>query len=81
MTTEWILVLIGLIGILSGIIGQAIFWGVFKGAIEAKVKSVEGGILKLEKNSTDTWKTINEHGQRIATIESACGLNHRSRRQ
>ena len=40
-TTAWIIALTGVVGILSGLIGQALYWGIFKGSIEARTQAAE----------------------------------------
>jgi hypothetical protein len=74
--TAWIVALTGVVGILSGLIGQALYWGIFKGAIEARTAATENNVIELKQSRSEMWTEINAHGERLAKIESACDLNH-----
>ena len=74
--TAWIIALTGVVGILSGLIGQALYWGIFKGSIEARTGAIEKGVLELKQSRSEMWTEINAHGERLATIETACRINH-----
>ena len=73
---EWIVAVTGIVGILSGLIGQALYWGIFKGSIEARTGAIEKGVLELKQSRSEMWTEINAHGERLATIETACRINH-----
>ena len=73
---EWIVAVTGIVGILSGLIGQALYWGIFKGAIEARTAATEKNIVELKQSRSEMWTEINAHGERLATIETACRINH-----
>ena len=69
-TTAWIIALTGVVGILSGLIGQALYWGIFKGSIEARTQAAEGQIKELDTSRKEMWTAINNHGERLATLEA-----------
>jgi hypothetical protein len=75
-TTAWIVALTGVVGILSGLIGQALYWGIFKGSIEARTLATEQNIVELKASRSEMWTEINAHGERMATIEAAFRINH-----
>jgi hypothetical protein len=74
-TTAWIVALTGVVGILSGLIGQALYWGIFKGSIEARTLATENNVTELKTSRSEMWTEINAHGERLATIEAACRIN------
>jgi hypothetical protein len=74
-TTAWIVALTGVVGILSGLIGQALYWGIFKGSIEARTLATEGQVTELKQSRSEMWTEINAHGERLATVEAALNIN------
>ena len=74
--TAWIIALTGVVGILSGLIGQALYWGIFKGAIEARTAATEKNIVELKQSRSEMWTEINAHGERLTAVETACRINH-----
>lgn len=80
-TTAWIVALTGVVGILSGLIGQALYWGIFKGSIEARTLATEQNVTELKTSRSEMWTEINAHGERMTAIETACHLNHPHRLQ
>ena len=73
-TTAWIVALTGVVGILSGLIGQALYWGIFKGSIEARTAAAERNIVELKASRSEMWTDINVHGERLATVEAALNI-------
>lgn len=80
--------MIGLLGILSGLVGQAMFWGIFKGSVVERLKAHESVINELrertdndvktlEETDRSQWNKLDEHGQRIAVVEAQCKIRHR----
>lgn len=73
---EWALVAIGIFGIFSGLIGQALYWGYFKGKIETRAETIESDVSELKSSRSEMWTEINDHGQRIARVEATCKIRH-----
>ena len=82
-SNEWIALGIGLTAIMGSLVGQALFWGVFKGTVQAQILGINKTIDALQGEETmakrELWRHVDDHGQRIFGIETECKLNHSHR--
>ena len=63
-------------GIVSGLIGQAIYWAVFKARIEMRAANIEADVSSLERSRSEIWTAVNAHGERISKVEASCATRH-----
>lgn len=77
---DWqVTLIVGLAGALSGFGGQALYWGIFKGRIEARTDAAEENIKSLQSSRSEMWTELNSHDVRIAKLETVCSINHQAR--
>jgi hypothetical protein len=76
----WIALYIGLVGIAGSLLAQALFWGIFKGTVQAQIAGIIKTIDLLQSEETlakrELWQHVDDHGQRIFGMERVCKLNH-----
>ena len=68
--------LIGVIGIVSGIIGMALYMGRFEGSVITRLDGISDDVVDSKLDRTKIWEKLDTHGERIAGLERACDLNH-----
>jgi hypothetical protein len=69
-------VFIGLVGIASGLYGQAIYWGRFEGRVNSILLEHAELLRKLDVSRSSMWREINGHAERLVALETACHLTH-----
>ena len=73
---DWVVAGSVILGVLSGLVGQAIYWSVFKARIEMRAANIEADVSKLERSRSEIWTAINAHGERISKVEASCATRH-----
>lgn len=68
--------IIGLLGVLSGLVGQALFWGIFRGSVTERMKSHTKRMDKHELRLDGHDIAISRLDVQVARIERSCDINH-----
>ena len=60
------------------LLAQTLFWGVFKGTVQAQIIGITTAIEDSKHDRSMLWGRIDDYGPRIVGLETACNLRHPS---
>ena len=80
VSDTWVGAIIGTIGILGGLIGQALYWGMFKGSVLERFNNQRKDIDRHEERLDQHGHEITRLGTRVAIVERTCQINHEGER-
>lgn len=76
MDAGWVALGVGAVGVVSSLVAQALFWGTFKGSVDARLEEGAKRFAALDAEQGTMKVTLNAHGERISSLETACKIHH-----